>query len=174
MPHLSFHRPVDAPRDVLWDVISNHELYATAAPNLRSVDVVQDEAEPFVRRCTDTAGNEWTETCTLWEPGRRFAVSVDVGGSDFHRRLFSRFEGAWGIEESADGLEFRIEFDFEPRYGPLGVIISWYLRRRAPSLIEVIFDRWEAEIETRCRDESSGGPESTNGTVQGRTDARSP
>lgn len=158
MPTLDYRRTVDAPASIVWDVITDHELYAEAAPNLRRVEVLEGEGESMVRRCVDTNANEWTETCTHWTPGERFSVSVDVGESDFHRNLFSRFEGEWGLDETADGSEVVISFDFEPKYGPLGVFISKYFEFKAPDVIEAIFDRWEAEIETRTRRLQSSEP----------------
>lgn len=142
---------MDAPAAAVWAVVTDHELYADAAPNLSTVEVVEGEAETMVRRCVDTDGNEWTERCTHWEDGRGFGVSVDVEQSDFHRRLFSRFEGEWRLSETPDGVVVTIEFDFEPRFGPLGWFIARYFDYKAPDLVEAIFDRWEAEVEARRR-----------------------
>ena len=155
MPTIEYRRTVDASASIVWDVITDHELYAEATPNLERVDVIEGEGDSMIRRCVDTAGNEWTETCTYWTAGERFSVSVDVAGSDFHRRVFSRFEGEWGLSESADGVEIIIAFDFEPRFGPLGRLISKYLAYKAPFLIEPIFDRWESAIESRTRELST-------------------
>lgn len=159
MPTLEYQRTVDAPPSIVWDVITDHELYAEAAPNLERIEVIEGEADSLVRRCVDTDGNEWTETCTLWSAGERFVVSVDVVESDFHRHLFSRFEGEWGLADSPDGVEISIAFDFTPKYGPLGVVISKYLAYKGPDLIRPIFDRWESEIEDRTnRPQTSGHP----------------
>lgn len=149
MAHIRHERAVDAPRTVVWDVITDHELYADAAPNLESIEVLDGEAETMVRRCVDTSGNEWTERCTRWEDHRGFRVSVDVEESDFHRRLFSRFEGKWRVEEAPEGVTMVVEFDFEPKFGPLGWVIGQYFAYKAPALVDRIFDRWEAAIESR-------------------------
>lgn len=155
MTTLSMHRTVDAPRAVVWDVITDHELYGELAPNLSSVAVVEGAGDGMVRRCVDTAGNEWTESCTHWEAGESFAVSVHVAESVFHRRLFTRMDGEWGVSDHDDGVRMTVTFDFEPRYGPLGVLISKYFEYKAPVLVETIFDGWEAEIRSRTGDESS-------------------
>lgn len=149
MANITLHRRVDAPADIVWDVITDHELYADVAPNLSSVDVLSGDRVGMVRRCVDTNGNEWTETCTRWEEGRGFAVSVDVPESAFHRRLFSRFEGEWRLDEHAEGVDIVMRFDFDPRFGPLGILISKFFAYKAPGLVATIFDRWEDEIEAR-------------------------
>jgi ribosome-associated toxin RatA of RatAB toxin-antitoxin module len=109
------HRTVDAPRAVVWDVITDQELYGDVAPNLSSVTVVGGAGEGMVRRCVDTGGNEWTESCTHWEEDRSFAVSVHVENSVFHRRFFTRMDGEWQLSEHDGGVRMTITFDFEPR-----------------------------------------------------------
>lgn len=149
MAQFSMQRAFDAPAAVVWDVVADHELYGEAAPNLSSVAVIEGEGETTVRRCVDTDGNAWTESCTRWEEGEEFAVAVDVEGSAFHRRLFTRFEGEWRVEERADDVLVTVAFEFDPRFGPLGALVSKYLAYRAPALVEPIFDRWAAEIRSR-------------------------
>lgn len=152
MPRITRERTIDAPVAVVWDVVVDHELYGDVAPNLSTVEVVEGEAAGMVRRCVDADGNEWTESCTRWEDGRAFAVAVDVEDSDFHRRLFTRFEGEWRVTEGPEGVVVTVAFDFDPRYGPLGVLVSKYLAYRAPPVVERIFDGWEAEIAARAGD----------------------
>lgn len=149
MTTITMHRTVDAPRALVWDVITDHDLYAEAAPNLSTVEIVQGDGEGMVRRCVDTEGNEWRETCTRWNGERRFGVSVDVEDSDFHRRLFTRFDGEWRLAEADDGIRITMTFDVEPRYGPFGVLISRFFAYKAPGILEPIFDRWESEIRAR-------------------------
>lgn len=156
------HRTVDAPTAVVWDVITDHDLYAEAAPNLSTVDIVEGDGDGMVRRCVDTDGNEWTESCTRWETHRAYAVTVDVEHSEFHRRLFTRFEGEWRLSEHDDGVRITIQFELGPRYGPLGRLISTYFAYKAPSIVEPIFDRWETEIRART----------AAGTVADRPDPR--
>lgn len=146
------HRTVDAPIAVVWDVITDHDLYAEAAPNLSTVDIIEGEGDGMVRRCVDTNGNEWTESCTRWETHRAYAVTVDVDHSEFHRHLFTRFEGEWCLSEHDDGVRITIMFEFDPKYGPLGRLISAFFAYKAPSIVESIFDRWETEIRARTAD----------------------
>ncbi|WP_136601328.1 type II toxin-antitoxin system RatA family toxin [Salinigranum halophilum] len=154
MTTISMHRTVDAPRTVVWDVITDHELYGDVAPNLSSVSVVEGKGEGLIRRCVDTDGNEWTESCTHWEACQSYAVSVHVENSVFHRRFFTRMDGEWRLSEHDDGVRITITFDFDPRYGPLDVFISKYFEYKAPGLIEAIFDDWEDEIRSRTLDET--------------------
>lgn len=171
MTQVSMHRTVDAPPAVVWDVLTDHELYGAVAPNLSTVEVVDGEGDGMIRRCVDADGNEWTETCTRWEPGRSFAVSVDVADSEFHRRLFSRFEGEWRLAEVDDGVRITVGFAFEPRYGPLGALVSWYFARRAPAIVAEIFDGWEAAIESRLAADPPADRDDLDAGVPGRRDS---
>lgn len=152
MARLSMDRLVDAPVAVAWDVITDHELYAEVAPNLSTVEVVEGEKDGMIRRCVDTNDNEWTESCSRWDDGRGFAVEVDVDRSDFHRRLFTRFEGEWRLSERPDGVLITITFEFDPKYGPFGVLVTRFFEYKAPAILNQIFDRWEAEIRSRISD----------------------
>ncbi|HKJ59201.1 MAG TPA: SRPBCC family protein [Halobacteriales archaeon] len=67
MDELTRHRTADAPPSAVWDVVTDHALYADVAPNLATVEVLGGEGTGHVRRCVDTDGNEWTESCSHWE-----------------------------------------------------------------------------------------------------------
>lgn len=162
MEQITHHRTVDAPLETVWAVVTDHQLYGEAAPNLERVEVVDGDGEGAVRRCVDTDGNEWTETITDWTTERAYAVSVDVAESDFHRRLFDRFEVECRLSEVDEGVRMTIEFTFEPRYGPLGVLIAKFFAYRAPEIVDGIFDAWEAEIADR--ESAVPGPDGHPGT----------
>lgn len=174
MGHLEFTRRINAPKHVVWSVITDHELYAKAAPNLTSVEVIDGAQDTLVRRCVDTDGNVWTEACTVWEEGQRFAVEVDVPTSDFHRRLFDRFEGEWSIDETSEGLDVVIRFDYDTKYGPFGRLISAFLAFKAPGLVEAIFDRWQAEIEARADSNQTGESRTRNAPAENQPNALYP
>lgn len=171
MGRIEGSRSVAAPVEVVWDVIVDPDVYETVAPNLAEVALVSEPGPGMVRRCVDSNGNEWTETCTHWEAGRSYGVAVDVETSDFHRRWFTRFEGTWSCEPRAEDVRLTIAFEFETRYGPLGRLFSKALERKAGSLVEAIFDGWEREIEDRlagtrerAREEASGAQPETSET----------
>jgi hypothetical protein len=169
MTAITANRLYDAPADVVWAVMTDPEVYAAVAPNLSSVSILDDGGdgndegdrkgvgEGMVRRCVDTYGNAWTESCHYWEPGRGFGIAVDIETSDFHRPWFTRFEGHWELTERDDGVVVTIQFDFQPKYGPLGALVARYLRYRSIPLIEAIFDGWRAEIESRLADGAPSG-----------------
>lgn len=155
MSRLTARRTVDAPAAVAWAVITDHELYAEVAPNLADIEVLDGDAEGLRRRCVDTDGNAWTETVNHWDEGRAFGVTVDTENSAFHRRFFRRFEGRWGVDETPSGVDVWMAFEWDTRWGPIGWLVSAYLRYRAPGLLTRILDGWAAEMEARIAEADS-------------------
>jgi len=161
MTRITGHRAIDAPSAVVWDVVTDPDVYAAVAPNLASVEILGGDGEGMVRECIDTEGNAWTESCSRWEEKRGFAVAVDVETSDYHRRLFNRLEGTWSLAEQDEGVLVTMRFDFDAKYGPFGwVLARYFVEYKAPPLIEAIFDGWEAEVERRLAETepSADGP----------------
>ena len=54
-----------------------------------------EAGEPLRRRCTNTTGQDWQETCTVWDEGRRFAVDVDTSDYPYPLRLM---RGLWQVD----------------------------------------------------------------------------
>lgn len=150
MPEFYAERLVRAPAEVVWDVIADLEGYAQAAPNLSKVAVLSGEGEGMVRRCWDNEGNGWSEECVLWEEGRRYSMIVDTANADGHP--MKEMKGTWGLQEEDDGVRVYMRFEYEPKYGWLGLLLDRVLTRRvARQLTETIFDEWEAQIQARVR-----------------------
>lgn len=157
MPTLRSQRTVSFPASVAWEVVSDHELYGELAPNLAAVEVIDGEEEGLRRRCVQPDGRAWTETTTHWEEGTSFGVEVDVEDSPVHRRLFSRMEGNWGVEEVPDGSRVWMRFEYDTRWGPLGRLVSAYFQRWGPPMLESILDGWEAEMTARLEASDGAG-----------------
>lgn len=163
MHHIEQERAYDAPAPLVWDVMTDPDIYADVAPNLTHVEVISGDGAGMVRRCTDTDGNVWTETCTHWTDQESFGVEVDVATSDFHRRLFTHFAGEWHLTERDDHVLATISFDYQMKYGPLGRLLARFMEPKAESLVAAIFDGWETEI--RCRlDETTAEPNTDSQT----------
>ena len=115
MGSLKFNRLVNAPKDVVWGVISDVEAYGEVAPNLSKAVILSGQKEDMVRRCWDTRGGTWTEQCTLWEEGRRYRMQVDTSDYPYP---FTKMQGTWGLEEEEGGTLITMTFDFTPKLGP--------------------------------------------------------
>lgn len=107
--------------DLVWAVVADVALYAQLATGLSHVEILEGDGQGLRRRCYDTRGRGWNETCTVWEPGRRFQMRVDTASYPFPLRLLLRsFQGTWSVDPAPEGARITVGFDAEPRLGPLG------------------------------------------------------
>lgn len=152
MATLPFERTVAVPADVAWDVLRDQAAFREAAPNLREVELPEGLAMGAPRRCADTDGNWWDETCTRYEPGRAYAFAVDMRNSPVHRRLFRSFGGTFEVtpEDGGDGSRVSMQFEYEPRYGPLGRLLVRLGSGRFERVGETTMENLEAEMHERA------------------------
>jgi hypothetical protein len=110
-------RYIDAPRSRTWEVLSDLDGWGEHAPNLSKTEVVDGAAEGAVRRCYNNAGKGWSETCTLWQPGRRYVIEVDTSDYPYPMALM---RGTFSADDEGSGTRVRLQFDYRFKYGPLG------------------------------------------------------
>ena len=117
MQHYQTARKTDAPRADAWAVLSDHSGWGDHAPNLSKSEVVAGSGEGAVRRCYNSAGQGWSETCTLWQPGTRYVMEVDT--SDYPYPL-SVMRGTFDVNDAGNGSIIRLRFDYKVKGGPAG------------------------------------------------------
>src|SRR5262249_39152765 len=110
-------RYIDAPRSRTWEVLSDLDGWGEHAPNLHKTEVVEGAAEGAVRRCYNNAGKSWSETCTLWQPGRRYVMEVDTSDYPYPMTLM---RGTFSVDDEGSGTRVGLQFDYRFKYGPLG------------------------------------------------------
>lgn len=102
----------------LWPVMTDHELYAKLALNLKAAEGLTPNGHGFQRTCTDTLGRTWSETCTLWDPGRRFDVNVDTSDYPYPLQLI---QGSWRVDPAvSSGSTIGMTFAIQPQPGLFG------------------------------------------------------
>ena len=137
---LSMAGPVDAPVEVAWRVVTDHDLYGALAPNLGRVEVTSENGPGLARRCYDNRGRGWVETCTLWDDGRRFAVAVDT--SDYPYPL-SVMQGSWWVEPLGPSRsQVGMTFLFQPRPGLRGRLFVLVMHAAFPFVLRRIIRGW--------------------------------
>ena len=135
-------RVIDAAIDAVWPVVAAAARYHEVADTLEHTEIVSGNGVGMVRHCRDTRGREWFETCTLWEPGRRYRMAVDIDTYPAsYRALFSRLEGTWAVESVDEGTELTLRFDGDVRLGPIGKAAVAAMGR--DSVLDAILDGYE-------------------------------
>lgn len=145
MPAFQIERLVQAPPEAVWPIISDVEGYADIAPNLSRAEIITGEGADMQRRCWDTQGGTWREQCVLWEEGRQYSMQVDTSDYPYP---FSKMQGTWGLEPHADGTCITMRFEYQPKYGPIGLLLDWlYIKPTFSRICEQLMDNWQRKIE---------------------------
>jgi len=145
---LNTERLIQAPADIIWDVISDVERYADYASNLSKAIKTSDGQTP-TRRCYDTQGRSWDEACVLWKEGEVYSYVVDTSAPDYPYP-FSQLKGTWGIKQQANGNCVWMRFDYTPK-PPLilGWLVHKSVQRMFGSVVDDLMGNWAAEIMKR-------------------------
>ena len=140
---LDVRRRVAAPPSAVWPLLTDHELYGRLAPNLSRVEVVDGEGVGMQRRCHDSLGRGWNETCTLWDEGHEHGVEVDTSDYPYPLKVM---RGRWGVEPDADGSLIIMHFEFVPRPGVVGAIFAALMLVGFRPVMGRIMRGWERQL----------------------------
>jgi uncharacterized protein YndB with AHSA1/START domain len=146
--HLRVERFVAVPMERVWRAIADAGDYGRFAPGIAATTIVAGEGEGMVRVCRDDQGGEWAETCTLWEDGHRYRMTVDVSTYPAHYRLLlHEFAQTWTLETVPNGTRIQLTFDGAVKLGALGRAAVRMLGRQRR--LEAILDNYERELTAR-------------------------
>ncbi|MGH6736660.1 MAG: SRPBCC family protein [Methyloceanibacter sp.] len=140
--HKFASRVIPVPPDVAWRVMTDHAGYADVADNLSKVEVVSGEGLGMVRRCHDTGGRSWSETCTVWDDGRAFVFAVHTSAPDYPYPL-TELEGHWRVEPVPQGSKVILEFAARAKWGVLGRLLLRLMIGPAERICRRLLERWE-------------------------------
>jgi len=136
-------RIIDAPLSLVWEIISDLDAYHQHTDTLTETTVISGEGQGATRRCVDASGNDWEETCTIWETEERYAIDVDVSTYPAkYRSLFRAFKGTWSVEPVGGQTLVTIRFEAELRRIPGLAMLVNKLAERSRSDVEAILDSY--------------------------------
>jgi hypothetical protein len=131
-----------APADV-WPRLTDHDLYGRLAPNLSTVQVTSQPGQPLRRRCTNTAGQSWDETCTVWDDGQRFAIDVDTSDYPYPLQLM---RGLWQVAPDPGGSRVTMRFAYRAIPTVRGGLFTIGFRPLFPLALNRIFRGWQRTL----------------------------
>jgi uncharacterized protein YndB with AHSA1/START domain len=140
MPTFEITRHIDAPRESVWEVVSDAANLADHAPNLSKTEVLAGTGEGMVRRCYNKGGAGWNETCTVWQPGERYTMEVDTSVYPYP---LSRMKGTCEVRDQDQGTLLRLRYDYEVKYGPVGSVLAVLLRPSFARTCRKMLDNYE-------------------------------
>lgn len=142
-------REIAGDRAHAWSVITDHGLYGRLAPNLGSVRVIGGEGTGMRRTCTNRGGDEWNETCTLWDDQHRFEVNVDTGNYPYPLQIM---RGSWWVTAAGeDRVTVGMDFRFQPARTLRGRAFAVAMHAAFPVVLSRILNGWEREIARRSQ-----------------------
>lgn len=130
-----------------WQVITDHGLYGRLAPNLSHVQATAANGPDLQRRCASRSGREWHETCTLWDEGHRYEITVDTTNYPYPLAVM---RGGWAVEAAEPGhVRLVMDFYYQPNRGLAGRSFAATMQLAFPPVLRRIFNGWQAEISRR-------------------------
>jgi hypothetical protein len=129
--------------DRVWPLLTDHDLYGRLAPNLSRVEVISTADQPLRRRCVNTAGRAWEESCTLLDPGHRFAVHVDTTDYPYPLTLM---RGLWQVDPHPHGSHVTMRFAFQATPTMRGGVFTIAFRALFPLALTHIFQGWQQQL----------------------------
>jgi hypothetical protein len=134
---------VDAPTPTAWAVVGDLDGYHRHAAGLRETTVMTGSGQGARRRCVDSSGRSWEESCVVWQPEQRYVIDVDVSTHTVgYRALFSSFRGTWSVRAVGDQSEVTIRFDAVLRRVPGIKVLAARLAQQAGSDVEAILSSY--------------------------------
>jgi hypothetical protein len=154
--HFTLDRLVHADSARAWAVISDVARFADVAGTLHRTEVVSGAGVGMVRKCEDTNGACWLETCQRWEPGKAYAFEVDTTAPSYPLPLRT-MRGDFEVDQVDDAhSSIRIRFSFTARGGWIAeALLGLTFALRGDTIFGDILARWAARIESTPRAEGS-------------------
>ncbi len=144
-------RTVDAPRNVVWKVMTDHPRYADVADNISKVEVVAGNGEGMQRRCYGPKGENWLETCVLFDEGHAFGFRIHTEADDYPYPI-SKLHGAWSVVPQENGSTFTIDIEATPKGNLLmRTLFKTAAKRQFKAVLADLADAWADRMEREAR-----------------------
>lgn len=106
---------VDVAPEAMWSVVADLGGIERFMPGLARSEADGSAAPGTTRRCADTSGRTWRETCVALEPGRSLTLRFHADDEGFPFPV-TAMTGGWVVEPTASGCRVEVWWSFEPRF----------------------------------------------------------
>ncbi len=107
----------------IWQVITNAQFFAEAAPNILRVEELGGEATSLSRRIHHKSGRNWEEHCKQWQPQDKFTMQIST---ENYPLPVSSIQRTISMQQMKRSTLITIQYDYTAQYGPLGFFIDKY------------------------------------------------
>lgn len=140
-------RQIASPKDSVWKVMSDVGNFHKVAPNLIDVKILSGSGEGLVRSCSHNNKENWTETCTLWEPGKAYSFEVNTTDPNYPYPL-KYLKGTFKVEAITDSTsEIIMIYDFALKRKIQNVLLYPLMKPKFKKTLTGIMDNWQNLME---------------------------
>lgn len=140
-------RAVAAPTETVWAVMTDHPAYADVASNISKVELLSGDGIGMERRCYGPKGENWRETCDLFDPGRAYGFRIHTDAPDYPYPI-AELQGRWSVVPKGTGSEFSIHIDAKPKGNFLmRSLFKMAAKRKFKPILIDLADGWSARME---------------------------
>ncbi len=106
----------EVPAAMMWEVIRHIGDIQDYAPSLARSEILNGEVVGVgtVRRCTNQAGQCWTEECTAFDPNGSFTLHFGADAPDFPFPA-STMIGGWEVQSAGTGSDVVVWWELTPK-----------------------------------------------------------
>ncbi|NBC86488.1 MAG: hypothetical protein GVY25_09885 [Bacteroidetes bacterium] len=140
----SITQRVDAPPEVVWNLVRDLERIGEFSPSIQSVEVtgVQGGAR---RTCENRSGQRWSEDVIEWDDQARIlTLRFDAEAPDFPLPL-EKMYGGWTIESAGDCADVTVWYEYTMRGGVVGEILAPLIAHQIRDMMTTTISNMEAE-----------------------------
>ena len=121
MPSHVAERQVKAHAEVIWKVISDHDIFTAFAPAIDKAETISGKELGLVRRMHHESGKVWEEKCVAWKERKSFTMELETRDYVLPVKKMLR---TWSMEEGPKNITIRLKFEWIPKLGPLGFLLD--------------------------------------------------
>ena len=139
MPEFSSTIHIDAPRSRVWETIADLGGIQTFHPGVTRSYYTSEQTEGVGagRRCELKPMCSVDERAIDWRPGKSVSLDVRPGPKG---PPFKWARGRMWVDEDGDGTRAGLEFEYQLKFGPIGVwldrlVVRRQLERMIPSVL---------------------------------------
>ncbi len=127
--------------------MNDHPGYADVASNISKVEVISGNGLGMQRRCFGPKGENWTETCDVFEEGKSFGFKIHTEAPDYPYPI-ADLQGRWSVSPHGNGSEFAIDITAKPKGNFISrMLFSVVAKRQFRMVLIDLADAWAFKME---------------------------
>ena len=113
---------IAAPRSAVWAVLADFPNVAEWNNGVKKSYAISEASNGVgaQRHCNIAPAGQLEETIRKWEPETMMAISIDAA----KKMPIKSALGTFTLEDRGDSTSVRLDFEYHPRFGPIGRLLT--------------------------------------------------